>query len=123
LCAHKILTLFKQLFCSYPLCFIGARDGLLDLFKVAQKDRSDSLLNKVTVGMIGLVTGIAAVVTDLGLVAGVGGATFGTALVFVYPTVMLMKLKNNKGMESKIAALIAALGVAMGAVGTVLCFK
>jgi len=95
----------------------------LDLFKVAQKDRSDSLLNKVTVGMIGLVTGIAAVVTDLGLVAGVGGATFGTALVFVYPTVMLMKLKNNKGMESKIAALIAALGVAMGAVGTVLCFK
>lgn len=72
--------------------------------------------------MIAVVTGMAAKLTDLGLVAGVGGATFGTALVFVYPTLMMMKLKKNKGVESKIAALIALIGVLMGVVGTKLCF-
>lgn len=107
---------------SYPLCFIGARDGLLDLFKMPQEKRDNSLLNKLTVGLIVLVTAMAAKLTDLGLVASVGGATFGTALVFVYPTLMLMKLKKNKGVESKIAALIAIIGVIFGAVGTKLSF-
>lgn len=107
---------------SYPLCFIGARDGLLDLFKLPQEKRDNGLLNKLTVGLIILVTAMAAKLTDLGLVASVGGATFGTALVFVYPTLMLMKLKGNKGVESKIAALIALMGVIFGAVGTKLSF-
>ena len=85
------------LVCSYPLCFIGARDGLLDLFKTPQAKRTDALFNKITVGMIAAITAMAAKLTDLGLVAGVGGATFGTALVFVYPTIMLRKVKKNKG--------------------------
>ena len=73
--------------------------------------------------MIALVTAMAAKLTDLGLVAGVGGATFGTALVFVYPSIMLRKVKKNQGAESKLAALIAAIGVVMGTIGTILCFK
>ena len=108
---------------SYPLCFIGSRDGLLDLFKVPQSKRDDNLLNKVTIGMIAVVTAMAAKLTDLGLVASVGGATFGTALVFVYPTIMLMKVKKGKGAESKLAGLIAAIGVVMGAIGTFLSFQ
>ena len=111
------------LVCSYPLCFIGARDGLLDLFKTPQAKRTDALFNKITVGMIAAITAMAAKLTDLGLVAGVGGATFGTALDFVYPTIMLRKVKKNKGAESKVALFIAALGVVMGAIGTVLCFQ
>ena len=90
----------------------------MDLFKVKQEKRVDGLLNKITVGLLVLVTAMAAKLTDLGLVASIGGATFGTALVFVYPTLMLMKLKKNKGIESKIAAFIALLGVVMGAIGT-----
>lgn len=73
--------------------------------------------------MIVGITAMAAKLTDLGLVASVGGATFGTALVFVYPTIMLMKLKKGRGAESKIAAFIAALGVVMGAIGTKLSFE
>jgi Na+/serine symporter len=88
------------------------------LFKLPQEKRVDSLLNKITVGMIIGVTVMASKLTDLGLVASIGGATFGTALVFVYPTLMLMKLKKGKGIESKIAAFIALLGVVMGAIGT-----
>ena len=94
----------------------------MDLFKVDQGKRDDKLINKLTIGMIAVVTGMAAKLTDLGLVAGVGGATFGTALVFVYPTMMLRKIKKNQGTESKVAALIAAIGVVMGAIGTKLSF-
>jgi len=119
--AHYIYILYLYL-CSYPLCFIGARDGLLDLFKIPQAKRDESLQNKLTVGLIAVITAMAAKLTDLGLVASVGGATFGTALVFVYPTIMLIKVKKNKGIETKIAAVIAAIGVVMGAIGTVLSF-
>jgi Transmembrane amino acid transporter protein len=108
---------------SYPIVFIGARDGLLDLFKLSQDKRDDGLLNKLTVGMIAVVTAMAAKLTDLGLVASVGGATFGTALVFVYPALMLRKLKKNKGVECAIAGVIALLGLIMGGIGTYLSFQ
>lgn len=121
--SSNVTALFCCRLFSYPLCFIGARDGVLDMIKYPQEKRDDSVLNKVTVGLLVGVTALAAKLTDLGLVASVGGATFGTALVFVYPTVMLMKLKKGKGAESKIAGCIAALGVVMGAIGTVLSFQ
>jgi amino acid permease len=95
----------------------------LDLFKLPQEKRNDGLLNKLTIAMIAVVTGVAAKLTDLGLVASVGGATFGTALVFVYPTLMLIKLKKNKGVECKVATFIALLGVVMGALGTKLSLE
>ena len=104
---------------SYPLLFTGARDGVLDLFEVPQEKRTNGLLNKVTLGVLGLTTALATQLTDLGLVASVGGATFGTALVFVYPAIMF--LKNQKGQRTKEtlpAVLIGILGVVMGIIGT-----
>ena len=70
--------------------------------------------------MIAVVTGMAAKLTDLGLVAGVGGATFGTALVFVYPVIMFLKQQKKRTRETIPAALIGVLGLAMGAIGTAL---
>jgi len=116
--------------CSYPLIFVGTRDGVLDLFKV--KKRPDALLNKVTVGIMVLVTAMAAKLTDLGLVASIGGATFGTALVFVYPVAMFLKYqqqqmkkdpKMKRSAETIPACLIGILGIAMGAIGTVLSLQ
>lgn len=121
---HLLLSLLYQH--SYPLIFVGARDGLLDLFKVSSENRTTGTLNKVTVGLMAIVTLLAAKLTDLGLVASVGGATFGTALVFVYPTIMFMRLMKQKGTktgESKVAALIAIMGVIMGAIGTTMALK
>jgi sodium-coupled neutral amino acid transporter 11 len=105
---------------------VGARDGILDFFKVSSDKRTTANLNKVTVGLMGIVTLLAAKLTDLGLVASVGGATFGTALVFVYPTIMFMRLMKQKGTktnESKLAGLIAVMGVIMGAIGTAMALK
>lgn len=109
---------------SYPLLFDGARDGLLDLFKVPKEKRTNSLFNKVTLGILAVTTMAAAKLTDLGLVASVGGATFGTALVFIYPTIMFLKSqKGQNSRETTLAKIIAVLGVIMGALGTKLALE
>lgn len=107
--------------CSYPLIFLGARDGLFDLFKM--KTRDDKVVNRMTVALLGVVTLLASQLTDLGLVASIGGATFGTALVFIYPTIMFLKQQTKRTKESLVASVIAGLGVIMGAIGTVLSFR
>lgn len=110
---------------SFPLLFIGTRDGLLDLLKVPKAKRTDGYTNRVTVGILAVVTALAAQLRDLGLVASIGGATFGTALVFLYPTIMFLKTQQGKPktFETTICKLIAVLGVAMGAIGTKLSFS
>jgi amino acid permease len=109
---------------SYPLLFDGTRDGLLDLFKIPQEKRNISLFNKITFGVLAATTLAAAKLTDLGLVASVGGATFGTALVFIYPTIMFLKTQKGKSsIESKLCKVIAVLGVVMGALGTKLALQ
>jgi amino acid permease len=108
---------------SYPLIFVGCRDGILDLFGVKADKRDNALLNQVTLAVLGLVTIMASQLTDLGLVASVGGATFGTALVFVYPVIMFLKSQTKKTKETAPAIAIGVLGVMMGIVGTVLSFK
>ena len=89
-----------------------------------QKDRNDGLLNKITVGLILAITLLASRLTDLGLVASIGGATFGTALVYVYPIIMFIKSQKGKRTAETIpAALIGVVGVIMGAIGTVFACK
>ena len=112
---------------SYPLLFDGTRDGLLDLFKIPKASRDNALLNKYSFGILALTTFVAAKLTDLGLVASIGGATFGTALVFIYPTLMFLKVQAKRGksgsLESNICKVIATLGVVMGAIGTKLALN
>jgi amino acid permease len=107
---------------SYPLLFDGTRDGLLDLFKTPKAKRDNALINKYTFGILALTTFAASKLTDLGLVASIGGATFGTALVFIYPTLMFLKIQAKRGksgsFESTLCKIIAVMGVVMGAIGT-----
>mmetsp|Transcript_71841 Transcript_71841/g.208067 ORF Transcript_71841/g.208067 Transcript_71841/m.208067 type:complete len:468 (-) Transcript_71841:22-1425(-) len=112
---------------SYPLLFDGTRDGLLDLFKVPKDKRDNALLNKYTFGILAFTTFAASRLTDLGLVASIGGATFGTALVFIYPAIMFLKVQAKRGKqgsaESTLCKIIATLGVVMGAIGTKLAIN
>ena len=108
---------------SYPLLFMGTRDGLLDMFKV-DREKRDGMFNKVTLGVLAFTTLLAAKLTDLGLVASVGGATFGTALVFIYPAIMFLKTQKGKStIETKLCKLIGLLGVFMSALGTKLALQ
>eukprot|EP00566_Odontella_aurita_P009656 CAMPEP_0113538780 /NCGR_PEP_ID=MMETSP0015_2-20120614/7556_1 /TAXON_ID=2838 /ORGANISM="Odontella" /LENGTH=510 /DNA_ID=CAMNT_0000438393 /DNA_START=123 /DNA_END=1655 /DNA_ORIENTATION=- /assembly_acc=CAM_ASM_000160 len=116
---------------SYPLAFTGFRDGVIDLFSIPEEKRTNSFLNKLTVGLLGIITGAALVVKDLSFVLSFGGATLGNALIYVYPALMFrsavkaMGEKATKGMkrEVKVAMSSAGLGVTMGAIGARMALK
>jgi amino acid permease len=107
---------------SYPLLFVGTREGLLDLIRVPEEKRTNSLLNKLSIGLLGIITWLALHVTDLTFVASMSGAVLGTSLIFIFPTLMFraaVKDSPTKGhkWESRLCSLIATLGVAIGIVG------
>jgi amino acid permease len=61
---------------SYPLAFQGCRDGILDLLKVSDENKSkDSLLNLTTVCLLSTITLFAATLTDVSFVLAFGGGT------------------------------------------------
>ena len=107
---------------SYPLLFVGTRDGLLDLIRVPEEKRTNSLLNRMSVGLLAILTVLALNVTDLTFVASMSGAVLGTSLIFIFPTLMFraaVKENPTKGQkwESRLCSVIAALGVGIGSVG------
>jgi len=56
---------------SYPLTFVGARDGVLDLFQI--KDRSNRTLNLLTVGLLSGVSVLASIIPDVSFVLAFAG--------------------------------------------------
>ena len=65
---------------------MGTSEGVFDLFKV--KDASNSFLNKLSVGMLTIITALVLRVKDLTFVASISGAVMVTSLIFIYPTLM-----------------------------------
>lgn len=68
---------------TYPLPFIGARDGVLDLFSVNEERQTSRNLDLLSVVLLSVVTALAWHFPDLGLVNAVGGGALGTGVVFV----------------------------------------
>lgn len=107
---------------SYPLAFQGARDGVLELFKI--KDRSNKTLNAITVALLTMVTGMALKLKDVSFVLAMAGATLGNALIYVYPALMLRgaveKMDNpTAGLKREVnfAMTQAGVGIAFGIIG------
>ena len=113
-----------SLVCSYPLLFVGTRDGLLDLIQVPDSQRSNSLLNRVSVATVAIITLVATKVTDLTLVASLSGAILGTSLIFLYPTLMFRAATKTSfsgrwvKWERRLCSVIVSLGMTIGLVGT-----
>jgi amino acid permease len=116
----RIAVLLSLLF-SYPLAFVGVRDGILDLLQV--QERPDSLLNSVTVGLLTLITCVAYFVSDLRKLLAFNGATWGNAVIYLLPTYMFVQCSKNvkPELKSEVPLVITTglLGLAMGIVGTV----
>jgi amino acid permease len=110
---------------SYPLAFVGVRDGILDFFEI--KEPSNKLFNTLTVGLLAMITGLAFVVKDLGKVLAFGGATWGNAVIYLFPTYMFTKVAQNIKPELKkeVPRVIATgiLGLAMGIIGSTQAIK
>mmetsp|Transcript_28081 Transcript_28081/g.51339 ORF Transcript_28081/g.51339 Transcript_28081/m.51339 type:complete len:482 (+) Transcript_28081:108-1553(+) len=111
---------------TYPLVFVGLRDGLLELLKVPKEERTDVKVNNFSYIILGLVTAVAMKMTDISFIMSFGGATLGNALIYVYPAIMLKSTVKNLGddattaqkLEVYLAMAFAALGIGMGCIGT-----
>jgi len=110
---------------SYPLCFIGLRDGVLDILEVPHSKHSSRNLEVLTFVLLTIITVIAIYVTDLGLINTVGGGTFATAIVFLFPAIMYQKAVKDledsatprQKREVGVSLALMVFGVVLGIVG------
>ncbi len=105
---------------------MGTRDGTLDLLKIPEEKRTASLLNQTTFALLGITTALAWKLTDLSFVSSISGAVFGTALIFVYPSLMFRAAIKNLGdkatasqkKEGTFAMAVNLIGIVIAAIGT-----
>lgn len=105
---------------SYPIAFIGFRDGMLDVFNVPAEQKTSRNLNVLTLVLLALLTVIATFVTDLGLISAVGGGSLATAVVFVFPAIMYRYATTTgaaQNREALLASALAILGLILGGIG------
>lgn len=118
-----VLSCFRTY--SYPLAFVGCRDGLLEMMKVPKEERTDAKVDNLTYIILATVTAVALKITDLSFIMSFGGATLGNALIYVYPAIMFKSAVKNLGkdattaqkMEVYLAMAFAAMGIGMGCIG------
>ena len=119
--------------CTYPLVFIGFRDGVLDLLQVPAEKQTSGNLNLVSFVLLSAVTLVAMVFEDLGLIIAVGGGTLATAIVFVFPTLMYRQAvqrepfdaeaeqidgpSDDEKREVKITLALMCAGMVLGTIG------
>mmetsp|Transcript_36824 Transcript_36824/g.53842 ORF Transcript_36824/g.53842 Transcript_36824/m.53842 type:complete len:145 (+) Transcript_36824:1474-1908(+) len=112
----------------YPLVFVGARDGVLDLLNISKSKRTNANLNKLTITLLSCITALALKVKDLSLVIALAGSVLGVSLIYVFPALMfrsaVLNQKKDGGdvsnallMEAKLVTLSGIMGIGMGAVG------
>ena len=125
--ASRVAVAISLVF-SYPLAFVGMRDGIVDLMKVpAEQKTNDALLNGLTVGLLALLTVLACTLTDVSFVLSFGGATLGNALTYVYPALMYTAINKKQKRGETFGVLVsqasAVLGIVMGAIGASMAIK
>lgn len=126
LIATSRIALAASILLTYPLPFVGLRDGCFDLLKsqnasLMDEEQKESLVLPVTLGLLLSVTIAATFLRDLGLVIAVGGGTFSTAVSSVFPALMLNGLNEQRGGQRSLDVTVAWTGmwisVAIGVTG------
>ncbi len=119
------VAIFIAVLLTYPIVFIGFRDGILDQFQVPTEKQTSGNLNIISVILLTIITLSAVFIKDLSVVNAVGGGTLGTLIVFVFPTLMFASaIKDNcaeltlsQKIEVWLVYGLMVLGVVMGFVG------
>jgi hypothetical protein len=113
---------------SYPLAFGGVAEGLLDLLKVPTEKRL-KFATPLTLGLLALITSAAFVLKDIGVILALGGATWGTCVIYLFPTFMLYKAAQKDGPDSDLRPMVpraigtGVLGLCMGLIGCAQLFR
>ncbi len=109
---------------SYPLNFLGLREGLLTMLKLDGNKQTTHW--GATLLLMALMNGTSLFLKDLGLVVGLGGAVLGSALVYILPAFMAIFEKGG-ALSTKAEKLgnwaLAALGVFFAALGSYMCLQ
>jgi amino acid permease len=95
------VSIAVAIICTYPVAFVGTRDGVLDVVALPPEKQTSNNLNVISIILLTIVTLIAMSVTDLGLINAVGGGTLATAIVFVFPTLMYRQAVKRKNFEEE----------------------
>lgn len=110
---------------SYPLNFVGLRDGVLSIAGKAEQGKKNSVHVAITLALMLLMNGTSLFIKDLGLIVGLGGAILGSALVYIYPA--LMAACEKSGAMGKAEKLmnwgLTGLGVFFAGLGAAMCLK
>ena len=119
---------------SYPLNFVGLREGVLGLLNLKQHAGKASVHTITTVVLMCLMNGLALKLKNLGLVVAFGGALLGSALVYIFPALMFIQatrqliaqgkpVSDSRKKEMYANYGLAGLGGALGVVGCVMSLK
>lgn len=78
---------------SFPLMFSGLREAALALIVFIDPDMSQtcdevSFQNSLSIGLVALITIMAVLITDAGLVVGLVGSICGSAIIYVVPCLL-----------------------------------
>ena len=116
---------------TYPIVFIGFRDGMLDVLAVPPEKHTSNNINMLTVVLLAVITVLATVVTDLGIINAVGGGAVATVVCVVFPTLMYRKAiqdlgnvaSENEKREVTFAVTLMVFGSTLGVIGVVEALK
>ena len=120
----RVAIAFSVLF-TYPIVFVGFRDGILDVLELPSSVQTSNRMNVLTVVLLVIITILAGFCRDLGFINAVGGGTLATAIVFVFPAFMFRAAIFNRlepptrkeEIEIKLVMILMVVGVIMGVVG------
>lgn len=98
--SDKLATLGRfaiglALLTGYPFTFSALREGLLDLMGKKGAAR-DAWFAPLTFSLLGVVTGLALLLRDVGFVVSISGAMFGCLLMFIVPALMNLSSLNKR---------------------------
>jgi len=110
---------------SYPLNFVGLREGILSSLGKTKEGEKTSVHVGLTLALMVLMNGAALFIKDLGLVVGLGGAILGSALVYIFPALMAIGEKAGAMGKAEKGAnwALTGLGVFFAVLGAVMCVK
>jgi Transmembrane amino acid transporter protein len=126
------LAVTVSLLFSYPLAFSGLRQGFLDLFAdsilartantantgsnsrtLTVEQRRQSLFTPVTIGLLTLITSMAFVVKDIRILLALSGATWGNCVIYLFPSLMMIKTILATSSSSRSSSKSASSGRVM----------
>ncbi|CAJ1455223.1 unnamed protein product, partial [Effrenium voratum] len=125
-------AIVMSLVTAYPLVFLSLRKQVLEL----AEDKAEELAEKprlMTICLLAGITAIALRLRNLGVVAALAGASFGSFLVYVAPPLMVLgaqhrglaeKPKGVLGLLARATQLfLVPLGLGLGSIGVHQCLK